>query len=214
MVVAVEKMIGDVRVAMDMNRSAKALVAVGDKETLLLDELIQSKLLEGIRITEMEAPVIMLESGHDLSEDGNLYIGKDGKGFVVLPEDFMRLICFRMSDWKRAVFTPITPEDPLYAQQSSRFKGICGNTEKPVVALVKRQEGKVLEFYSSRDSSATIVQSPYLPMPKIDEYGGIDVSEDCYESAVCRTAYLVLTTLGDSLADKLLGISRSMINIQ
>lgn len=200
-----------VKVAIDMNRGDEPLIMEGDTDTLTLDEIIQAKLTEAVRMVEMEAPLSMLESGHDFGEQ-DIYINKAGKGFVILPDDFMRLIAFRMSDWGRTVFEAITESDPRYALQSSRFKGICGNPEKPVAAIVRRSEGKVLEFYSCRDNTATVAQAVYLPYPRIDDDGGIDVAEECYEAAVYRAASLALASVGDQLSTTMLEMSRALIN--
>lgn len=210
MVVQAEEMARAVKVAIDMNRGDEPLIMEGDTDTLTLDEIIYAKLADAVRMVEMEAPLTMLESGHDFGEH-DTYIGEDGKGFIILPNDFMRLISFRMSDWQRTIYEAITESDPQYALQSSRFKGICGNPEKPVVAVVRRSEGKVLEFYSCRDNSATVAQATYLPIPKIDRDGGIDVAEDCYRSAVYRAASLALASVGDQLSTSMLEISKSYL---
>lgn len=199
-----------VKVAIDMNRGDEPLIMEGDTDTLTLDEIIYAKLADAVRMVEMEAPLTMLESGHDFGDD-NVFIGEDGKGFIILPDDFMRLISFRMSDWTRTIYEAITESDPQYALQSSRFKGICGNPEKPVVAVVRRSEGKVLEFYSCRDNAATVAQATYLPIPKIDRDGGIDVAEDCYRAAVYRAASLALASVGDQLSTSMLEISKSLL---
>lgn len=149
MTVQAEEMARAVRVAIDMNKGDEPLIMEGDTDTLSLDEIIMAKLADAVRLVEMEAPATMLESGHDFGD--NIFIGEDGKGFIILPEDFMRLISFRMSDWKRTVFEAISENDSQYALQSSKWKGICGNPEKPVCAIVRRGEGKVLEFYSCND---------------------------------------------------------------
>lgn len=199
----------DVRVAIDMNSHSETLLSEGDLDTLSLDEIIMAKLCDAVRLVEMEAPPQLLGSGYDFGED--VHIGSDGKGFVRLPGDFMRLIAFRMSDWRRTVFEAIAESDPRYGLQSSRWKGICGNPEKPVVAVVRRGEGKVLEFYSSRDTSATVAQATYMPYPKIDRDGGIDIAEDCYRAAVYRAASLALASVGDQLATTMLEISKSLL---
>lgn len=199
-----------VKVAIDMNRGDEPLIMEGDTDTLTLDEIIYAKLADAVRMVEMEAPLTMLESGHDFGEH-DTYIGEDGKGFIILPNDFIRLISFRMSDWTRTIYEAITESDPQYALQSSRFKGICGNPEKPVVAVVRRSEGKVLEFYSCRDNAATVAQATYLPIPKIDRDGGIDVAEDCYRAAVYRAASLALASVGDQLSTSMLEISKSYL---
>lgn len=213
MIVKAEYMVRAVRVAIDMNREDTSLLDDGDADTLDLDTIIYAKLADAVRMVETEAPAIMLESGHDFGNN-YVFLGEDGKGFIVLPHDFMRLIAFRMSDWKRTAFDAISETDPQYALQSSKWKGICGNPEKPVVAIVRRSEGKVLEFYSCRDNQAGVTQATYLPIPKIDMDGGIDIAEDCYRSCVYRAAALALGSVGDKLSATMLEMSKSLLNNQ
>ena len=239
MTVRAEEMAKAVRVAIDMNRGDAPLIMEGDTDTLSLDDIIYSKLADAVRLVETEAPLSMLESGHDFgdsplfwTDDGD--IGRTGraslpdgsneegaaeagslrsmwKGFIILPEDFMRLVSFRMSDWRRTVFEAMTENDPRYALQSSRFGGICGNPEKPVAAIVRRSEGKVLEFYSCRDNTASVAQATYVPTPRIDRDGGIDVAEECYRAAVYRAGALALASVGDQLSATMLEISKSLL---
>ena len=209
MTVQAEEMARAVRVAIDMNKGDEPLIMEGDTDTLSLDEIIMAKLADAVRLVEMEAPATMLESGHDFGD--NIFIGEDGKGFIILPEDFMRLISFRMSDWKRTVFEAISENDPQYALQSSKWKGICGNPEKPVCAIVRRGEGKVLEFYSCNDNTAIVTQATYVPIPRIDIDGGIDVAENCYRAAIYRAASLALASVGDQLSTTMLEISKSLL---
>ena len=198
-----------VRVAIDMNKGDEPLIMEGDTDTLSLDEIIMAKLADAVRLVEMEAPATMLESGHDFGD--NIFIGEDGKGFIILPEDFMRLISFRMSDWKRTVFEAISENDSQYALQSSKWKGICGNPEKPVCAIVRRGEGKVLEFYSCNDNTAIVTQATYVPIPRIDIDGGIDVAENCYRAAIYRAASLALASVGAQQSTTMLEISKSLL---
>ena len=209
MTVQATEMAKAVRVAIDMNKDDEPLFVEGDTDTLTLDEIIMAKLADAVRLVEMEAPATMLESGHDFGD--NIFIGEDGKGFVILPEYFMRLIAFRMSDWKRTVFEAISENDSQYALQSSKWKGICGNPEKPVCAIVRRSEGKVLEFYSCNDNTAIVTQATYVPIPRIDIDGGIDVAENCYRAAIYRAASLALASVGDQLSTTMLEISRSLL---
>lgn len=209
MTVQATEMAKAVRVAIDMNKGSEPLLNEENCDTLSLDEIIMSKLADAVRLVEMEAPATMLESGHDFGE--NLFMGEDGKGFVILPRDFMRLVSFRMSDWKRTVFEAINEQDPRYSLQSSKWKGVCGNTEKPVCAIVRRAEGKVLEFYSCSDNKATVTQATYIPIPKIDMDGGIDVADDCYRAAIYRTASLALASIGEQLSTTMLDISKSLL---
>lgn len=209
-------MVNDVRVAMDMNHGDSQLLLDEDSDTLTLNELISSKLTDAARIVEMEAPLRMLESGHDFagldgSGESNVFIKTDGKGYVILPHDFMRLICFRMSDWQRGVHEAISETDAAYSLMSSRHRGVSGSPEKPMVAIVRRAEGKVLEFCGSLGSTATPVQATYQPYPAIDKYQQLDMPEECYRPAVYMAAGLTLTALGDQKGAALMETSRAML---
>lgn len=205
----------DVRVALDEDRDSDVLVASdGDVDALKLDALIESKVAEAVKRVEMEAPYYMLEQGHNfqfdndgLDNDNNGYVdderrgifwsGTDTCGFIMLPEDFMRMVVFEMSDWERPVYEAITPADPRYARQWSRVKGVRGTAERPVVAVGVRPEGKVLEFWSCKSQSATVTRAVYVPYPVVDSGGGIEISEQCYPAVVYMAAGLTLVSCGE-----------------
>ncbi len=200
----------DVRVAIDANIDNAPLLAEEDVDALRLDDIIVSKLADAVRLVEMEAPINMLEQGHQFGKA--VTWREDGKGWVLLPDDFMRLVVFKMSDWLHGVSEAISQSDPAYQRQFSRWKGVSGNPERPVVAIVNRAEGNILEFFSCNDSTATVDQAVYIPFPNIDENGGIDVSEKCYRSAVYRAAALSLSSIGDQQgASTMTEISRSLL---
>lgn len=186
----------DVRIAIDQNMVSDSLAAIGDVDTLSIDEIIKSKICEAVKRIHSEAPAHLLDSGHNFGEE--VYWQGDNSGWVLLPEDFMRFVVFQMDDWDRAVFNPINTDDPEYALQSSRFKGIRGTAQRPVCAISLRPEGRVLEFYSCKSEEATVSRAVYLPYPKIDKYGAIDICERCYDAVVYTIAALVLTTFGDA----------------
>ena len=214
MIYRTAEVVKDVLVAIDENRRSDQLIAEGDIDTLSLEAIIRSKIEEGVRMVHCEAPLTMLESGHTFvgGSSGDLFIDDSGRGFVALPRDFMRLLIFRMSDWERPVTEAISESDARYKLQFSRYKGIYGNPQKPVVAIVRRSEGKVLEFFSCKDSNAKVAQASYIPFPAIKD-GLIDISEECYRAAVYRISALALATLKDELSTALMEISRGFLGI-
>lgn len=185
----------DVRVAIDQNMTSDGLITEADVETLSLDEIIGSKIVEGVRRVETSAPVHFLEEGHNFGD--GVFWEELESGWVLLPDDFMRLIAFRMSDWERTVYSAISAEDPLYRRQSSRYKGLRGTAQRPVCAIVNRAEGKALEFYSCKSRNAQVTRASYIPYPRIDRNGGIDISERCYQAVVYTVAALTLTAFGE-----------------
>lgn len=210
MVYKVSEIVRDVRIAIDQNMTSEQLIETGDIETLSLEEIIRSKTVEAVRRVECAAPAHLLEEGHNFG-DAVYWEGLES-GWVLLPDDFMRLIAFRMSDWERTVYTALSADDPQYAKQSSRYKGIRGNVQKPVCAIVNRAEGKALEFYSCNSRDAYVSRATYLPYPCIDEHDGIDICERCYTAVIYTIAALVLTTYGeDNRASSLNDLAKSIL---
>lgn len=185
----------DIRNLLDLNTSSDALVYVEDEDTLRIEDIIRSSIPDAIRGVEMSAPLHLLESGHNF--DGSVCWNEDGSGRIILPDDFMRLIVFRMSDWKQPVYTAITEDDANYKLQTSHWGGIRGNVERPVAAIVLRPEGKMLEFWSSKTKVAKVEQSVYLPFPKFHN-DGIEICERCYRAVTYYAAGLTQRTLGMS----------------
>lgn len=202
MIYQIDRIVSDVRVCRDENRTSGALITSGDIETLTLNEVIRSKIVEAVERVHSTAPSHMLQLGHNFEDDYDgdgtpddygIHWSNMESGWLLLPPDFMRLIVFEMSDWERPVYTPITPDDPLYARQRSRFKGIRGTSQDPVCAVVMRPEGKTLEFYSCKSQSATVSKGVYVPYPVIvivDGVESIEISEPCYTAVVYEAAGL------------------------
>ena len=212
MLFEVAEIVRDVRIALDQNNCSTPLLATGDIDTLTLDELIENKIADATRVVENQAPAYMLEGGIDFSGSVGWH-GEHGlgSGYMHLPDDFLRLVSFKMSDWSRSVSTAITDEDPLYDRQSSRFAGIRGCPQKPVVAIVTQPIGQVLEFYSCNGGADVFVRrARYIPIPKIVD-GNIDICKKLKPAVVYYTAALVAQIIGHAdLSATLLNMSNAL----
>lgn len=195
MVYSFHDVMRDVRVCLDQNMTSEQLLYTDDVNTLALDDIVRSKILEAVVRVHTSAPTHMLEEGHNFGD--SIFWGDQESGWVLLPQDFMRLISFEMSDWERAVYTAISPTDPEYALQRQRVKALRGTAQKPVCVITTRPEGKALEFYSCKSEDAYVSRGQYLPYPKVDGEDGIDICERCYTAVVYAAASLVLLTLGE-----------------
>lgn len=200
MLFSVEDIIRDVRITINENANSEALAGIGDVDTLELDELIRSKVADAATWVEKRAPVYLLGTGAPFAD--SLYWDDEagiGSGYTILPDDFMRLIRFRMSDWKTTVFNAISADDPNYLVQSSEFAGLRGNPERPMCAIVSRPEGLALEFFSCVSGEECKVDSAqYMPYPIIDMDDNIDISEQCYHAIVDCCAGMVFESLNNS----------------
>lgn len=214
MIYSVTRITRDVRVALDENRVSTQLLETDDIDTLSLDELITSKIVDAARIVEGNAPVEMLDAGKALS--GSITFASNvgvGRGRMQLPDDFMRLLTFKMSDWERAVTEPISERDPLYRRQSSKFSGVRGNPERPVVAIVREPTGLVLEFWSCEGGTTVVLQrGRYLPYPKIVS-NNIELCEKLYGAIVMYTAYLVAMSTDNDRAESLRVIAEKLSSV-
>ncbi len=195
MIFQIEKIMQDVRICIDQNMESDALIESGDIDTLALDDIIRSKILEAVQRVHMDAPNYLLEGGHNFGDA--VYWRELESGWVLLPPDFMRLVVFEMDDWEQAVYQAISTDDPEYEKQRSRFKGIRGTAQRPVCAIAIRPEGRVLEFYSCKSEDAQVSRAMYIPYPNIDEDGGVDICERCYDAVVYTAAGLTLLTCGE-----------------
>lgn len=212
----VSDIVKDAKVCLDENVSSDPLLSLDDLDTLTLEEIIASKVEDAARLVESSASRELLDAGkafggsiHWESHEGN------GAGSLTLPDDFMRLLTFQMSDWSRPVTDAITEDHPAYAMQSSRYGGIRGNAQRPVVAITHSHDtGLALEFYSCESGRGVhIKRARYLAVPKIVS-GKIDLCPQLYRSVVYRLASMTAAIIGGSdLAASLLGTSNEMAGV-
>lgn len=200
MVYQVADIVAEARRAIDENGDGGWLLSAGDVDAHELDAAIASKVEEASRRVVAAAPLQLLDGAAAL-DCGVCWEGSGGLrgvGWLLLPDDFLRLVVLRMSDWERAVHGVITPGDAAYALQRSRRRGVRGNPQRPVVALVRRAEGLALELYSCRSEAATMVQGSYIRVPRIDADCGIELPERVARAVVYQAASLALATLGNA----------------
>lgn len=211
----VSDIVREAKVALDENVDSTPLSGLGDIDTLTMEEIVESKVVAAARIIEVNAPAHLLDSGRAFGES----IGWDGQpgygaGYIHLPDDFMRLVCFQMSDWDYAVTVAITEDSPLYQLQRSRFAGVRGNPQKPVVAITSQPIGLVLEFFSCYSGEdAFVKKARYIPVPRVRN-GKIDLCEKLKPAVVYYTAYLSALSMGEGdAAAALLATARELAEI-
>lgn len=104
----------------------------------------------------------------------------DGTGYVQLPDDFIRLVSFKMGEWSRAVTDPITEDHPKYNLQKNVY--LRGKPVKPVAVIRNIYDSsskKILEYYSVV-SSHTIERAMYVKS---------DVAENMSEEIIDALAW-------------------------
>lgn len=180
-------------------------------ESLSLDDMIRARLTDAMQEVLLSAPLeqsdgLVLVSG---CEDGVLQKEDclDGSGLVRLPDDFLRLVSFKMDGWRRPVRAMADLSSDLAARQGNRV--LRGNPERPVAAYDHDRHGnKALHWYSlpAGTQEKRVELFEYVPVPRIekdvDEY--VMVPSLLIKQIVERTAGLVGVSMQNPAASVLL----------
>ena len=213
---SVSSIVEKVRIALDENQVNTSLVA-SDNDTLSLNAIIEQKILHAVRQITEHCHSRLLDGGTAFASSITWASGTQGVGYgyTILPEDFMRLVIFQMSDWARPVTNVIYDTDKLYQLQKSRFSGIRGATEKPVCAVTTYSIGKVMEFYTCiGGSGVTVKTARYIPFPSIQTVNDIQVVDICpklFDPIIYQTAGLVAMTYKDAISGTLFQIAETFL---
>lgn len=92
------------------------------------------------------------------------------KYFLVLPNDFLRLVTLQMSDWERPIQTFVNEDSAEYRKQRNRY--LRGTNTKPIGALVHQNGIAMAELYSCSSNMATMMFGQYVPEPAAYTYNG------------------------------------------
>lgn len=147
-------------------------------------------LLEAATWVARVVPTRALGLGRELPVDG-LTPHADGSGSLPLPEDFLRLVSFRMKGWKKPVTTPIYDTDARYAQQSNPT--LRGGVTFPVVAICDGESR--MEYYSTPlGVYAEVERASYFPKPNLES----DFPANLAYAVAWKCAELTLASMNDT----------------
>lgn len=178
----------------NLNKSSEPLIETDDIDALSVEEILYGNIEIAVHDILLVAPIRKLDTGHSLESDIN-WTGD--KGVINLPDDFLRLITFKLVGWSRPADI-ILDDDERYQWQSSRYAGVRGNPQSPVVALCNYPSGLVLEIYSREAGmDCHISRALYVPKPVIEKDGTIDIPKDLKDAVCYIMAYKALLTLGE-----------------
>lgn len=214
--VPVSDIVREVKIILDEN-IAETPVLVGDADQLQLEDHIRARIIDAVRAIHEAAGSELLDDGMNIpllkaDSSSNVVTYEDGTGYLPLPEDFMRLVIFKLSLWKRPVVTALSDTDPRYFLQKSRFTGIRGGIDKPVCAISTGDESKVLEFYSVAPGGTAVVEkAKYLPLPMISAENDIPICKRLVRPIYYQCAALVALSIKDQGAANLFEIAKSYL---
>lgn len=119
------------------------VVTMGLSSDKPIDSFIEDVLDECGREVLMKAPLWRVDG----VLCGNIAVSRgDGSGYVMVPDDFLRLVEFRMSEWRCSVRVVYDGGSDVARKQGNRFLrgGVC----KPVCVFGHVPGGRVIEYFS------------------------------------------------------------------
>lgn len=176
-----QEIIAKVRAIMNEIGEEAKLSLLGE-DTIKLDEYIKSAIPDAVNIIIANSPVRCVNK--KLGSTTPVVPGENGKGYIMLPDDYVSLIAFKLSGWKRmtAILYPITSEE--YKVQSNEFTR--SGTHKPMCFLNYNETGqKILEYYAIGTTNPVTVET-FVYEGKYNSEEGIDLAaNDPLAIAIC-----------------------------
>ncbi|MCM1031547.1 MAG: hypothetical protein NC410_08945 [Oscillibacter sp.] len=139
-----QELINEVKTKVDELSAADDKVVPFD---ILNDKPIDT-FVDGL-LDECAKEVLMNAPAHHLEGEaivGFIYPNKNGSGCVLVPNDCLRVLEFKMSEWERAVTEFAEAGSEIALKQSNVY--LRGNVCKPVCVFAHNSLGRVIEYYS------------------------------------------------------------------
>lgn len=209
--VSVPEFIQSVKIIMDENGVSNSVLST-NSDQLQIDAIIKSKIIESIKHVHLSARAELLDLDNDFS-GADTVTNQDGTGYIKLPSDFLRLVIFKLSNWRSSVINAISDADPLYIQQKSRFLGIRGNSDKPVCAITRNKTGRILEFYSAEPNTTAEIDLAYCLKEPVISINSVNICDKLIESVYYHCAALTCISIGETEKSKSL-IELSKLNYE
>ena len=202
--VPVEELVEAVRITLDENQVENEYLATST-DNMELDELIRAKLAAAVRSVIEMCPAQLLDAESlDFGTVKPVDAG-DGCGYILLPDDFLRLVSFKLKTWNRAVTSVAEEGSSTDLMQRNPFTR--GTPLKPACVFSHHAEGqRTMEYFTAgkgEDGKAdhSIERALYIPLPIVrsgDSGDTIGIPALLRSSIVYYCAGLVEISRGNS----------------
>ena len=219
----IDNIVKEVRLIIDENEDNEKLITEADEVASNTDAITKAMVVQGIDTVHRLAPLWRLSPlgvGYTVS----LAEYKKGKrGY--LPTDFLRLVYAEAEDWPGLMSDTVDIDSDEYKMQSSKFAGIRGSVEKPVVAIVPgmiipaakgadaqgTDPGLIIEVYTTNKPTVNIA---YVKKANVTN-NKVEIAEKCKEAVLYMIAKYYMVNVGeleraksyDAVAAELLGLT-------
>lgn len=197
----------DVRVLLDEQRENAALITDEDPISMETDAIIWSYITQAVDEVHLAAQSWMVYS---IAAKQSVALTAKRKGMAgSLPADFLRLIKLSAEDLNTDVYEAINEDSEEYLHQQSKWAGVRGNADRPVVAILPPAEGGsnaglAIEVYGTSKTTADVT---YIKRCSVKTGNKVDIADQCYRSVLYTLAKHYLMTIGDVEKASLFGLT-------
>lgn len=135
----------------EVSASGDVIVDVGVENTKPFDSIIDELLDESALEILLKAPFYRLPVYKATNLTAKKDTNDDRIGSIILPNDFIRLVSFKMKGWLQPVLSFALPGDAVAIKQSNKY--IRGGVAKPVAVLYKDDTSMYINYYSVAPAS-------------------------------------------------------------
>lgn len=201
MLISLEDIIKEVKSILDENAVDTTVFDSQDN----INSVITSCVENGILSVHSSCDVFMLDS----KECSNIpTINSDLTGTVKLPDDFMRLVSFKMKSWLTSVNSFVQEDSNEYKMQKDIYTR--GTVDNPVCAIINGKEK--IELFSCKDKDDEVESYLYVPIPKIDTTKKeVFISRMLKNAIIYRIAGFTLVSFGDPRSENFINISKTFM---
>ena len=187
-------------------------------------ELKQALYYASIQLSEELPDDLLLPTAVDETGITEHTSNSDGTGWIKLPNDFMRLLRFKLVSWSRPCCEMTDPASQMGKMQGNRWTR--GTPQKPVCMRGVSTAGyKTLEYYTaghySEDSGSpgfnhNVQYLEYVATPSINSTTlSNSLKDECEPMVIYRAAGIVMDGKQNAaLADRFYTLSRQLPNKQ
>lgn len=230
----VANLVKEVKVVLDQNMDSSTLQGLQDVDTLSLEEIIKDRLVDAARIVELSAAHDLLGEGKIVSPN-SLVPGEIPEylvasktfaytspavtvsyGEIELPSDYLRLVSLHVNGLPLAAIEAISETDPRYTRLYSRYAGIRGTWQRPVVVVSHNENGEHVLKVFPHGTNNRVITYAYVPLPAIvtvETVEKINICERLKDAIVYYTAFLVATIVEKDAAAPLLATAKELAGV-
>ena len=214
---SIDDIISAVRFCIDEEKSNGASFAnASSGDDTSMNNIIKNKIGDALRWVCLYAPAELLGGSDESVSTGILvdesptptaaYDNKAGK--VTLSENFIKLSRVRVSDWHRAVKTPLLEDSDEYLQLLDS-NGATATADRPQAAIIDKavKELEVWPWESGKSVSLTYVSS-VSPVGIGSPVTAYALPPKAKTSIIYYLAFLLLSAYNDARAERMLDIAK------